>query len=90
MADKKITVAVSKTIGRVSAKVTAANRPKYLLILAHGAGAGMDHPFMKALADELTKHSVTTVRFNFPFTELKKGRPDAPPVAMKTDRKSVV
>lgn len=84
MAEKKISVVVSKTIGKVSAKITAAAKAKYVLVLAHGAGAGMDHPFMKSLADALAKHGVTTVRFNFLFTEKKKGRPDAPPIAIKT------
>jgi len=55
-----------------------------LLVLAHGAGSGMMHPFMTSLSNELLKHSVATLRFNFPFIELKKGRPDIPAVAHAT------
>lgn len=44
----------------------------------------MDHPFMKNLAEELALHSVTTVRFNFPYMENKRGRPDPPVVATKS------
>jgi len=84
MAEKKISIAVSATIGKVSARITAPPKPKAVLVLAHGAGANMDHPFMKSLADELALHKVITVRFNFPFMENKKGRPDPPTVAIKT------
>lgn len=84
MTGKKISVIVSKSIGKVSAKIIVARKAKYALLLAHGAGAGMDHPFMRVLAEELEKLSVTTVRYNFPFIENKKGRPDPPAVAAKT------
>ena len=54
------------------------------MTLAHGAGAGMQHPFMVSLSDALAERSIATLRFNFPFTENKKGRPDVPAVAHKT------
>ena len=54
------------------------------MTLAHGAGAGMDHSFMVALAEALSKKGITTLRFNFPFAEHKKGRPDAPAIAHHT------
>ncbi|MDZ4714198.1 MAG: alpha/beta family hydrolase [Cytophagales bacterium] len=84
MPEKKVSILVSKAIGKVSAKVIAAKKAKGVLMLAHGAGAGMDHPFMKALAEELEKLSVTTIRYNFPYMENKKGRPDMPAVATAT------
>jgi len=84
MAEKKISIVVSKTIGKISGKVIEAKKPEAVLVLAHGAGAGMDHPFMKNLAEELALHSVTTVRFNFPYMENKRGRPDPPVVATKS------
>ena len=55
-----------------------------MLTLAHGAGAGMQHPFMKSLATLLAERSIATLRFNFPFIENKKGRPDFPAVAHAT------
>lgn len=54
------------------------------MTLAHGAGAGMDHSFMKTLATSLSAVGIATLRFNFPFAEHKKGRPDIPAVAHQT------
>ena len=53
------------------------------MTLAHGAGAGMNHSFMVALAQALAEKDIATLRFNFAFTENKKGRPDTPAVAHK-------
>jgi len=54
------------------------------MTVAHGAGAGMNHSFMIALAKSLSDADVATMRFNFPFTENRKGRPDTPAVAHRT------
>jgi len=59
-------------------------KPIAVLTLAHGAGAGMSHVFMETLATLLGELNVATLRFNFPFTENKKGRPDTPAVAHQT------
>lgn len=75
---------ISPQIGAVSAKYMAPAKPKCVLTLAHGAGAGMDHSFMEALATALSKAGIASLRFNFPFAENKKGRPDTPPVAHQT------
>jgi predicted alpha/beta-hydrolase family hydrolase len=60
------------------------------MTLAHGAGAGMNHSFMVKLAGSLAEARIATLRFNFPFTENKKGRPDLPPVAHKTIEAAIV
>jgi predicted alpha/beta-hydrolase family hydrolase len=52
-----------------------------LLVLAHGAGAGMRHAFMQELADALEAHHVATLRWEFPYMAAGKARPDAPAVA---------
>lgn len=44
----------------------------------------MNHPFMKSAAVAMAEDALATMRFNFPFSEHKKGRPDVPPVAHKT------
>ena len=55
-----------------------------VITLAHGAGAGMNHAFMTTLAKSLAELNIATLRFNFPFVENKKGRPDIPAVAHQT------
>jgi predicted alpha/beta-hydrolase family hydrolase len=75
---------VSESIGKVSAECVTPEPLKAIVTLAHGAGAGMNHPFMVALANELAQRGIGTLRFNFPFTEQKKRRPDFPAVAHKT------
>jgi uncharacterized protein len=72
------------TGGEVSAKYTAPDRPLCNLTLAHGAGAGMDHYIMEGLAVSLAEAGVAVLRFNFPFSEQKKRRPDSPAVAQLT------
>ncbi len=79
-----IQIYISKTIGTVSMKIIEAAKPKALLVLAHGAGAGMEHSFMESLAEALKNHSITTVRYNFPYMEKKSKRPDPPAIAEKT------
>jgi uncharacterized protein len=84
MKSTSLKLLVSESIGSVSAELIAPEKPKAILTLAHGAGAGMNHPFMTALANELASLNIGTLRFNFPFTEQKKKRPDFPVVAHKT------
>lgn len=84
MSTKSLQLQISPEIGKVSAKLVAPARPVCIFTLAHGAGAGMDHSFMETLADSLSKEGIATLRFNFPFAEHKKGRPDTPAVAHAT------
>jgi predicted alpha/beta-hydrolase family hydrolase len=59
-------------------------RPRHaeaLYVLAHGAGAGMRHAFMAAIAEALAGHAIATVRWEFPYMAAGKARPDAAPVA---------
>ena len=79
-----ITIQVSPSNGSVSGEIYETENMKSMLVLAHGAGAGMNHPFMTALSKELAALEVGTMRFNFPFIEQKKKRPDVPAVAHKT------
>ena len=75
---------ISKTIGRVSLLTANPKNAKAVIVLAHGAGAGMQHPFMAQLALLLYDSSIASVRFNFPYMENKKKVPDVPAVAEKT------
>jgi predicted alpha/beta-hydrolase family hydrolase len=84
MSTQSFKIEVSASVGTVSAKYTAPDKPVCIFTLAHGAGAGMDHSFMETLADALSNAGIATLRFNFPFAEGKKGRPDTPAVAHAT------
>jgi uncharacterized protein len=75
---------VSASAGKVSAEYIVPDDAMHIVTLAHGAGAGMNHSFMIALANELSLLGVASLRFNFPFIEQKKRRPDLPAVAHKT------
>jgi predicted alpha/beta-hydrolase family hydrolase len=84
MKTKSFKLQVSSAIGKVSAKCIIPGKVKCIMTLAHGAGAGMDHIFMETLAKALGEEGIATLRFNFPFTENKKGRPDSPAIAHQT------
>lgn len=60
-----------------------------LYVLAHGAGAGMRHPFLEALAEALAREKVATLRYEFPYMEQKKRRIDPPPVLHARVREAV-
>jgi uncharacterized protein len=59
------------------------------LVLAHGAGAGMAHASMTAIAEGLYRRSVATLRYQFPYMEQHSGRPDSPPLCHATVRAAV-
>ena len=74
---------ISDTIGHISVEILRSQHTRYVMVLAHGAGAGMDHGFMKQLAVALGEYGIDTIRFNFPYMENNKRRPDVPAVAHK-------
>ena len=68
----------------MSALLLRPTTARRLLVLAHGAGAGMRHPFMEKLAGELAGVGVTTLRYQFPYMEARRRVPDAPAVLTAT------
>jgi predicted alpha/beta-hydrolase family hydrolase len=68
----------------VSALLERPTKAQWLLVLAHGAGAGMSHPFMENLAGELAGVGVATLRYQFPYMEERRRVPDAPAVLTAT------
>jgi predicted alpha/beta-hydrolase family hydrolase len=84
MKTRSLSLKISPSIGAVSAECIIPEKSKCIITLAHGAGAGMHHSFMVTLAQLLSEQAITTLRFNFPFAENKKGRPDTPAVAHQT------
>jgi len=75
---------------RVSALLQAPPGASACYVLAHGAGAGMTHPFMTAMADGLAERGVATLRYQFPYMEQRLKRPDAPKLAQATVRAAVL
>ena len=64
---------------------TEAARPIAVAAIAHGAGAGMHHPFMTGAAEGLAAGGVSVLRFNFPYMDApRRRRPDPPPVLLET------
>jgi predicted alpha/beta-hydrolase family hydrolase len=58
-------------------------------VLAHGAGAGMSHPFMSATAEQLANRGIATLRYQFPYMEHGSRRPDPPKIAHAAVRAAV-
>jgi len=71
---------------RVSGLLLVPPGARACYVLAHGAGAGMDHPLMAALAAELARRGIATLRYQFPAIERGARRPDPPSLAQATVR----
>lgn len=63
--------------------------PRFGYVLAHGAGAGMRHPFLETIAQALSDRGVATLRYEFPYMEEHRSRTDSPAVCAATTRKAV-
>ncbi len=79
----------TKNSGEVGAIFMRPPKPRWLLVLGHGAGAGMKHHFMETLARELAAHDVATLRYQFPYMEQGKKAPDPQPILLKTVRSAI-
>jgi uncharacterized protein len=73
----------------VSGLFDAPARPEACYVLAHGAGAGMHHSFIAAMASGLTERRIAVLRFQFPYMEHGSKRPDQPKVAHAAIRAAV-
>jgi len=74
---------------RVSARFLQPPDALGCYVLAHGAGAGMEHPFMRAAARDLAALGIATLRYQFPYMERRARRPDPPPLCHATVRAAV-
>src|SRR4051794_8528531 len=74
---------------RVSGLLLRPEAARGCFVLAHGAGAGMRHPFLEAVAHGLAKRQIATFRYQFPFMEQGSNRPDPPGLAQATVRAAV-
>jgi uncharacterized protein len=75
---------VSEAIGSVSAILVRPTDAWLVYILAHGAGAGMRHPFLESISAALARRGVATLRYQFPYMETGRKRPDVPAVLEAT------
>ena len=82
-------IEVGERVGRVSALLLRPPEPWAGYVLAHGAGAGMTHPFMESVARALMARGMATLRYQFPYTEAGGRRPDPPGVLLATVRAAV-
>jgi uncharacterized protein len=83
-----VTITVDGT-RRVSGLLLAPADARACYVLAHGAGAGMAHPFMAAVAAELATRRIATLRYQFPYMEARAKRPDPPRLAQAIVRAAV-
>jgi uncharacterized protein len=86
MPDPEETLQIGTVKGTVSAKYARPRSPFATIVVAHGAGAGMDHPFLVGLARACLEEGMATMRFNFPFIESGRRSPDTEAVLRDTWR----
>ena len=73
----------------VSGLLEAPPSARACYVVAHGAGAGMTHPFMASVASDLAQRGIATLRYQFPYMERGSKRPDTPKLAQVTVRAAV-
>jgi predicted alpha/beta-hydrolase family hydrolase len=85
---KRVTFAVQGG-NVVSGLLQAPRNARFCYVLAHGAGAGMEHPFLAAVAKGLHQRGFASLRYQFPYVEAGAKRPDGPKLAQATVRAAV-
>src|SRR6266702_4595983 len=88
-ASVELRIPVGEGLGEVSALLLRPPDARVLYVLAHGAGAGMRHPFLESIAQRLAERNVATLRYQFPYMERRASRPDTPAVAAAAVRAAV-
>lgn len=78
----ELPVTISVGESAVSGLYARPAAPAATLVVAHGAGAGMDHPFLAGFTGALNGLGIATLRFNFPYREAGRKFPDKPPAAI--------
>ncbi len=88
-ASVELPIAVGERADGVSGLWLRPDGARLLYVLAHGAGAGMRHPFLESIAQGLAERSIATLRYQFLYMERRARRPDPPAVAAATVRAAV-
>jgi predicted alpha/beta-hydrolase family hydrolase len=84
-----VDVEVGTSVGKVSGIYQAQSDLRAVYAFAHGAGASMRHPFMERVAFHLAEGGIATLRYNFPYMEAGRQRPDPPGVLEATVRAAI-
>jgi len=84
-----VQIQLGPNLGHVSALFQRPPDAWLLYVLAHGAGAGMRHGFLETMAATLAARGIATLRYQFPYMEAGRRRPDAPAVAEAAVRAAV-
>ena len=90
ISDRRLLQVAAPNLPEVSALWLRPAQASWLLVLAHGAGTGMDHPFLENLAMELAAAGVATLRYQFPYLERRRRIPDPPEVLTSVVRAAVL
>ena len=85
---QRLTISVGSS-HRVSALLERPRTARAMFVVGHGAGAGMEHPSMQAVATGLGARGIATLRYQFPYVERGSRRPDPPPLCHATVRAAV-
>jgi len=86
---EQLSIQVAGTSVHVSGLLLRPEGARFLYVLAHGAGAGMQHPFLATLSVLLAEERIATLRYQFPYMEARKRRPDPPRLLEATVRSAV-
>jgi uncharacterized protein len=85
---QKLAIEIANS-GSVSALLIRPAEARACFVFAHGAGAGMTHPFMETFATGLGERGVASLRYQFPYMEKGSRRPDPPAIAQAAVRAAV-
>jgi predicted alpha/beta-hydrolase family hydrolase len=88
-APRELRFRVDEASGEVSALLRRPADARWLLALAHGAGAGMRHAFFEAISERLVERRVATFRYQLPYTEEGRRRPSPRPLLLATVRAAI-
>jgi predicted alpha/beta-hydrolase family hydrolase len=86
---RPVVIEVGDGVGRVTGRLLRPDGATALYVLAHGAGAGMHHPFLEGIAEALAERGVATLRYQFPYMEARRKTPDPPVRLQRTVRAAV-
>lgn len=90
LSSTSMTASAEVRVGEVSGMLLLPKAARLLYVLAHGAGAGMRHPFLESISQRLGEQGIATLRYQFPYMERRSRRPDPPAVAAAAVRAAVV